>query len=143
MPIIQTTPDQEIANFLSEQIKRREAAIIYNLEYIGTACINEARTNGSYQDKTGALRNSIGYLVLNNGVQVSFNTESGPGEAQAKEQLLKLAARFPHGIVLIVVAGMNYASSVEAKNYNVLASAELLAEKLVPEILKDLGFTKL
>lgn len=143
MPITQTTPDAAISAYLADQIKRREDAIIYNLEYVGTECINEGRNNGAYQDRTGNLRNSIGYLILKDGVQVSMNIQDGEGAATAKHQLLALASRYPHGIVLIVVAGMNYASSVEARNYNVLASAELLAEKLVPEILGELGFSKL
>lgn len=35
---------------------------------------------------------------------------------------------------------MNYAAYVEARNYNVITSAELLANKLVPQIMKQLGF---
>jgi len=37
------------------------------------------------------------------------------------------------------VAGMKYAAYVEARNYNVLSSAELLAEKEVPKLLKALS----
>jgi hypothetical protein len=40
---------------------------------------------------------------------------------------------------LILVAGKEYAAYVSAR-YDVLDSAELLAEKLLPGILKKLGF---
>jgi hypothetical protein len=36
---------------------------------------------------------------------------------------------------------MNYAAYVERNGYNVLTSAELLADELVPKLLKQLGFT--
>lgn len=36
----------------------------------------------------------------------------------------------------MVVAGMKYATYVEAHNYNVLSSTELVAEKEVPKLLK-------
>ena len=63
----------------------------------------------------------------------------GPGGAESLEFAKKLAAGHVKGITLIVVAGMNYADNVEALNYDVLTSAELLAEQLVPQILEKLG----
>ena len=39
---------------------------------------------------------------------------------------------------LVVVAGMNYAAYVEAKGYNVLSSAEHLAERELPRMLDKL-----
>ena len=42
------------------------------------------------------------------------------------------------GVALVVVAGMNYAAYVEAKGYNVLASAEHLAERELPRMLEKL-----
>ena len=54
----------------------------------------------------------------------------------------KLISENPKGIVLIVVAGMNYARYVEKMGLNVLDSSEMLAKKLVPRMLKDLGFKR-
>ena len=42
------------------------------------------------------------------------------------------------GVALVVVAGMNYAAYVEAKGYNVLSSAEHLAERELPRMLEKL-----
>lgn len=41
--------------------------ILMNLQYIGERCIKIARENGNYNDITGNLRSSIGYIVLNGG----------------------------------------------------------------------------
>ena len=72
----------------------------------------------------------------------SFDTvkEGREGSRGGKEYAMQLVRDFPHGIVLIVVAGMNYASYVSAKGYDVLDGSELLADKLVPQMLQQLGF---
>jgi hypothetical protein len=50
----------------------------------------------------------------------------------------ELAPQYTCGIALIVVAGMEYAATVAAKGYNVLDSAELTAQALVPKLLQQL-----
>lgn len=140
--ITQTTPQAEIDKYLEQEIARREKAIINAVNYVGVTCINEARRGGAYHDRTGNLRNSIGYvLVVNGKIQDESNFDATEGGLTGKAKIQELAARYPEGIVLIVVAGMNYATHVEAMNLNVLTSAELLAEQMVPQLLKQLGFT--
>ncbi len=112
--------------------------MIRTFNYIGNQCIIEARENGNYTDRTTNLRNSIGYVVLLNGV---VQNKSLKGK-HSKKLIEELMPKYSKGIVLIVVAGMHYATYVEAKNYNVLSSAELLAERQVPILLTRLGFTK-
>ena len=51
-----------------------------------------------------------------------------------------MAREFPNGVVLVVVAGMNYAAHLSDRGYDVLDSAEVLAAKLVPQLLQSLGF---
>ena len=65
------------------------------------------------------------------------NTKGGQN---GKKHLDSLKKNYQNGIVLIVSTGMSYAAYVEARNYNVLTSSELLANKLVPQIMKQLGF---
>lgn len=147
MPIYQKTPQSEVNNYLLEQIEKRENSIVRTLQYIGTECVNEAKTNSGYIDQTGNLRSSIGYVVLKNGVaqnnyQSTFDVvkQGESGKHTGTEFLNSLISQNSKGIVLIVVAGMNYAAHVEATGRNVVTSAELLAEKLVPQILKEIGF---
>ena len=142
MSITQTTPQQQINAYLMQQIERRKAAILNVFNYVGMTCVNEARINGSYRDRTGNLRSSVGYIVVQDGKIVNesaFSLNAGGEEGAAF--IKKLAAESPHRIALIVVAGMKYAKYVEALNFNVLTSAELHAQAMVPELMKTLGFT--
>lgn len=137
---------------INAQIKRRieaaEKVIINTLKYIGEMCVNEARNNGDYIDRTGNLRSSIGYVVLLNGSIVEENFQKAPrgtdrakGVSNAQKFVRELMDDSKYGAVLIVVAGMNYASYVETRR-NVLASAQLLAERETPRMMKELGFIK-
>ncbi|MDR0864961.1 MAG: hypothetical protein LBO74_08525 [Candidatus Symbiothrix sp.] len=147
MSITRLTPDSHIDNYITNLVQRKEQVIIRNLCYVGEKCLNEARTNGGYYDQTGNLRSSIGYVVVVDGnvIQMSsFSTvkQGKQGASDGQEFVKQLISKFPKGICLIVVAGMNYASYVSAKGYNVLDSSELLAEKLVPQMLSKLGFRR-
>ena len=62
------------------------------------------------------------------------------GGSEGKDFATSLASRYRKGIVLIVVAGMSYAYYVKKRGYDVLDSGELLAENLVPKMLRSLGF---
>lgn len=128
-------------------MNRLKLAIIYNLCAIGEKVRNAAIERGSYTDRTKNLRNSVGYVVIVDG-QVyefgSFGKSDGNSEGKSTGQSYarSLVKKFPKGIVLIVVAGMRYASYVSARGKDVLDSAELLAGQLVPKMLKQLGFNK-
>lgn len=144
MPIRQITPKADVEAYLQEQLAKREKSIIKTLNFVGITCINEARTNGDYIDQTGNLRSSIGYAIIQNGVVVNQSRfeqvkDGREGKKEGAELLSDLIGRNTQGIVLIVVAGMNYAAYVET-NRNVITSAELLAEDLVPKLLRQLGF---
>ena len=143
----QFTP-ADIERMLQEKIAKYEEKIIRILRNVGEKCINEAREYGSYQDRTGNLRSSIGYIVLKDGKPIEKGgfapTEKGTevgknGQKEGEAFINKVTSQYPKGFVLVVVAGMKYASYVEARNYNVLTSAELLAEREVPKLLKALS----
>lgn len=125
--------DELLKGKIDELIKQ----IINKFKEVGERCVAQARDKGSYTDRTSNLRNSVGYVVLYNGV---VQGKSRIKVAQSQKFLEELIPRYQKGIVLIVVAGMNYAVYVEAKNFDVLTSAELLAERIVPKMLRDLGF---
>ena len=138
----------KIRKELEKKKKEVEDFLIFRFQQIGEECVKIAREQGSYNDITGNLRSSIGYVVLNNGKPVKYgqpkqyNGKLGNGAegAKAAEVLLtKLQAKFPRGMVLIVCAGMNYAAYVENIHHkDVLASAELKAESLVKQLLEGI-----
>ena len=145
MPIKRKTSDAEIGRMVEQKMQRIIDAAIYNLSYVGERVLNEARSSGSYKDQTGNLRSSVGYVIVVDGKVVkssSFETVKGGGQgsSEGRAYVQTLVSKFPQGIALIVVAGMNYASYVSAKGYNVLDTAEVLAQRLVPQMLQQLGF---
>lgn len=126
--------ESTISGSVNDEIKRIENVLINTLKYVGEKAIADARTNGNYIDRTGNLRNSIGYIIHVNGNMVYSELSSLNSDFANS-----LSAR-NKGISLIVVAGMNYAEHVEALGRNVITSAELMAEVLVPKLLSQLGF---
>lgn len=87
---------------------------------------------GQYEDVTANLRNSIGYYVIHNG-EIMIKKEPGsltgktsegklssPEIALINETAIKDVIK-KKGFQLIGIAGMNYASHVESKGYNVIS----------------------
>ena len=152
MAIKRLTRADAAERYVGEQLERMQRAIVYNLQYIGEQCVAHARSLPSppaeagasphqpnYIDRTGNLRSSIGKVV--EGGRCPSIKEGGEGAGQGEAFASEVVAReFPHGIVLVVVAGMNYAAHLSARGYDVLDSAEVLAGKLVPQLLQSLGF---
>lgn len=145
MGIVQKTPMSEIDEYIAQQVERIINALIYNLQYVGERCLNAARETNSYKDQTGNLRSSLGYVITRDGkivYQSNFEVvkQGGSGAKSGIQFAKEIVRQFPEGIVLVVVAGMHYAQYVSATGRDVIDSAELLADKLVPQILKQLGF---
>ena len=128
--------------FLNEIEKKQSA----RLQRLGEMCLVEARTNKGYMMQTGALLSSTGYEVFVDGVAIHSQFDAASGaESNAAETGIKSGQSIAEtigkgtkGIALVVVAGMNYAAYVEAKGYNVLSSAEHLAERELPRMLEKL-----
>nr|DAZ26239.1 MAG TPA: hypothetical protein [Caudoviricetes sp.] len=144
MPIRQVTPNSEINSYIERKLDIWMQIIINNFSYIGEQVLNAARSTNSYKDQTGNLRSSLGYVVVVDGrvadISSSAVVKNGhEGSKTGADYARELARKFPKGIVLIVCAGMNYAAYVSAKGYDVIDSAELLAERLVPQMLRKLG----
>lgn len=98
--------------------------------YVGEAAVAEARREGSYTDRTGNLRASVGYVVLLPDGSVAGEGGFPPGDAGGRGYALRLARAELRGPVLVVTAGMQYARYVAARGYDVLDSAELAARRL-------------
>ena len=141
-------------NFTKDDVRKRfdaflneiEKKQIARLQRLGEMCLVEARTNKGYMIQTGALLSSTGYEVFVDGVAIHSQFDAASGaESNAAETGIKSGQSIAEtigkgtkGIALVVVAGMNYAAYVEAKGYNVLSSAEHLAERELPRMLEKL-----
>ena len=141
-------------NFTKDDVRKRfdaflneiEKKQIARLQRLGEMCLVEARTNKGYMMQTGALLSSTGYEVFVDGVAIHSQFDAASGaESNAAETGIKSGqsiaetiGKVTKGIALVVVAGMNYAAYVEARGYNVLSSAEHLAERELPRMLEKL-----
>lgn len=135
MSIEVVTPSGEIQQYIEEQLKLKVERLINSLSYIGEGALRIAREQGSYTDRTGNLRNSTGYVIAVDGQvtkRAGFDSKDGDGAAFAEE----LARTTEGKAVLVVCAGMNYATYVSARGYDVLDSAELEAKALAEKLLK-------
>ena len=136
-----TTPMAAIDKKIAKEINRAENDILKKLSFIGENAVNDARANGDYLDHTGNLRSSIGYTILKNGETVrtsSFDRvkqEASEAKKESTKLLDELRTKFNTGFVLIVVAGMDYAVTVEARGRNVLSSSKLLAEIMAKRLI--------
>lgn len=99
-------------------------------EELGERCVRHARDNAGYTDRTGNLKNSIGYAVIKDGKVVRRAYISALNE----KALNKVIKDNPKGVVLVVLAGMKYAVYVEAKGYNVLSATEIYARDIVEKL---------
>jgi hypothetical protein len=73
-----------------------------------------------------------------NGAIVITGGFDGKGGQTGRSFAQEVSIDYPTGIILLVVAGMRYASYVSAKGYDVIDSAEILAQKIAPKILAQL-----
>lgn len=122
-------------NIIAREVKRA-------LLRLGEECnkkIRDRSADDSWIDHSGNLRSSIGYAIYSFGrvqVESAFAVvKEGKEGAQAGKQLIdELASQYADTYALVVLAGMEYASDVEAiKTKDVLASTELWAKSVISE----------
>lgn len=134
---------KSIENIVRNFNERQRGVIVKRLNMIGEKCVNIARNLPSptaesagekhqpnYIDWTGNLRHSISYLVgldgdIKNSDIRSDKVKESPNKNLSEETANKVLADSGKGIILIMVAGMDYAPYVSKKGYDVLDSAVL------------------
>ena len=118
-------------------------AVVYNGRIIRQS--NFEKVHG--QGENSQLVDFVVKKGKNKGKRVHYWVKGASGDGSegsrtGKELLYQLVSQYNNGLVLILVAGMDYAVHVEARGYNVLNSAEDLARRLVPEMLREAGLRK-
>lgn len=144
---------------LEEQAERY---YIDRLIQAGEECVKKAIEEGNYQNRTGDLRSSIGYIIAYNGNIIKeggFHKIDGHGENMEKVEFTtkegkkvsfwakgkfgdgsngsKVGLEFARskisstGYSFVLVAGMEYASYVSSKGFDVLDSGTLTLWKLI------------
>lgn len=126
-----------------ELLLKTERQIIETLQHVGEEAVKLARLPHAkdWEDQTGNLRASIGYMVFKDGgaifgdFQNVKNSDTGVAEG---ERLAASVGEKTEGYALVVVAGMNYAVHVESKGRDVLTGAEAYAKRQIAQELADM-----
>lgn len=115
------------------------------LEFV-TSARQKAKSDGGFDDQTGNLRSSIGFIVVYDGKIVHENfalsddgTERHEGLQRGRSFANKVGEESPVGYALILVAGMEYASFVEAKGYDVITGSTLGTYSKMQEVWKNVS----
>ncbi|WP_297093991.1 hypothetical protein [uncultured Draconibacterium sp.] len=118
--------------------------MIKALQYVGETFVREARLNRQFQDDTGNLQSSIGYVIVKDRKIIrraikGIGSNSTSEGKEAGERLAEaIAITLPNGIGLVGVAGMEYGIYVEAMGVDVISGSIPATRKLLKEITKGL-----
>ena len=119
--------------------------ILRSLMILGEQSVRRVRDRSgedSWYDDTGNLRSSIGYGVYDHSniiVTSAFEQvkQGSKGSAEGSRMINEIASEYRKVYALVVIAAMEYAELVEAKdNKDVLASTELWAKSKADEYVK-------
>jgi len=140
MPLIPGFRQGDVDRRINRFTVNIEQRIIWTLAMVGENFVNDARNIRTYQDQTGNLRSSIGYIIARDGNIIQENIQGkAEGKAQAKKVADEVLRENKKGFVLICVAGMEYAAAVESKGYDVITGSVPAAKALLKSKIKEYG----
>ena len=136
--------DRELARWMSRFEDKAEKKFIELLKYAGEHFVKLARESGKYNDITGNLRSSIGYVIAKDGrifqddfKKASKGTDRQKGVTKAMVLARMIAKTHNRGYVLIGVAGMDYAVYVEnLETKDVISSSAVSTERFLRDAIK-------
>lgn len=135
----------DLGKYFRELLKRMrssadsaEESVLSALDNAGQRLVEIARNTKTYKDNTGNLTASIGYGVYHKGERYSVGGFGyGEGGQKGLKKLESVAADYSsRPLLLIVVAGMDYAIYVERSGYVVLDAAMLQKDSVLNAELK-------
>lgn len=131
---------RQIQSVFDQFLSDVDGKTLQSLQYLGEEFINKARMNGTYKDDTGNLRSSIGYIILKDGrvMESNFIGDKAEGKEKGQDFAKEVSFLYPSGWVLIGVAGMEYAASVEAHNYDVITGSAP-TKQMLKSILSEIN----
>lgn len=144
MTAIRLKNQKALSQYLLNYKLRIEKALTYRLEFLIAELQNHAKEAGEYEDQTSNLRGSIGGVLLKDGKPVTYRgfdypkDEGKEGSTSGLEFINSLISNYRSGYVILIVAGMEYATYVEdiyAKN--VLKKTELEMNRKFPQALNE------
>lgn len=127
--------ENEISEGLDDNIEDIEEKTVKVFQFVGEGFVNDCKALRTYNDVTGNLRASLGYTIaVDSKVKQVYNPGDKPkGKSKADSLGRRLAKG--KGVVLVGVAGMEYAADVEARGKDVLTGPAIIAEQKLKELM--------
>lgn len=140
--------DADFEKMLNEFIERLIKVLENELNQLGLEMLRDARlktkAQGGYDDQTGNLRSSTFFRLIYEGQVVAEEFEESPrgtdratGLDEGRKYAEKITRENPEGWGIVLGAGMEYASWVEAKGYDVITGATLGSEARLKKALDN------
>lgn len=126
---------EDFLSELSQEVNAINDSIDDALRYAALKCVEDARHVDTYTDQTGNLRHSIGYAIVDGGKVTEQSVAAIEGN-KAEEAIQHEAQDLAKYKGIIMVAGMPYASYVEAKGYDVITGSALDLEQNFKDALE-------
>ncbi len=129
-------------------INNVNVSLVESLNRAAQEITNLAKNTDTYTDRTNNLRSSIGYVLYKDGQKIAASFgKAGTGEegngAQgiAKGEVFAdtVAQKYGAGYVVVLVAGMEYAAYVEAKNFDVITGATMQFDGVLKDNLETIA----
>lgn len=140
---VKVTPMAAIVDAFNQAAEILKEESMQELARLGEECIKRIREDhpGDWTDRTGNLRSSTGYAVMEYGREYfksAFEAVGGgtEGSATGQQYVEEIAQKYADTYALVVVAGMSYAEHVESKGYDVISGAELWAKSVLEQRMK-------
>lgn len=127
-----------------------EENVLSAYKTVGETCLTKIRDRAkgkpNWTDQTGNLRSSVGYMIFVDGEMIfaaGFDPKVGADPSKGVDVGREYAKRIGVELgdaryALVVVAGMNYASYLEKKDYEVITFTEVEARIQADRLIKQM-----
>ena len=132
---------EDVNNQIRNDLQSINDSLLESFELATKNVVETAKANQTYDDQTGDLTSSIGYIIFHDGQEVTsyFGATStvegitqGLATARSKPEIYNCP-----GIVIIIVAGMEYASTVENSGYDVISGSLAHFESTIQQCFNE------
>lgn len=124
-----------------------DTRILRELQVIAEEACNKTRdtyptrASGGYDDHSGNLRGSIGFLINFQGKEIVRGGFDGRGSEDGEEAANNALSKVSISNTtweIVVVAGKEYARYVEAKGYNVISFIQSFLDEAISKLKQDI-----
>ncbi len=134
-----------LAKEIQKEIDAETLKHLIKVLSVGVEKVRKKMEGVPYQDHTGNLNSSTGFIIYHNGQVVHRDfreSDKGTDKVTGLKEGLSLALaelRESSGWGVVLMSGMDYASWVQGKGYDVLLSATTNLNSILKEAFNEIG----